>query len=82
MDERYAEEKFSQKKPRAPLRRNEMGIFADPADPCNAGKLPLQNRTRIHEGLSFYRCVANPSNVVEERFQLVLDQVVIIIAYA
>ena len=40
--ERYAEKKFSQKKPRAVLGRNEMSIFADPADTRDAGKFSLQ----------------------------------------
>src|SRR5215467_1849846 len=70
--ERYAEKKFSQKKPRAVLGRNEMSIFADPADTRDAGKFPLQDRTRIHKDLAFHGTIADPSNHVEKKLQLVL----------
>ena len=57
-----------------------MCVFADPTDPRNTGKIPLQHRPRIHEGFPFDRYVVNPSNIVEERFKPVLDQLMIIIA--
>src|SRR5262249_56811733 len=70
--ERYAEKKFSKKNPRAVLGRNEMSIFADPADTRDAGKFPLQDRTRIHKDLAFHGTIADPSNHVEKKLQLVL----------
>ena len=69
----YAEKKFSQKKPRAVFRRNEMGVLADPADTGDAGKLPLQYRTRIHKGLTFHGTIADASNDIEKKIQLVFD---------
>ena len=57
-----------------------MGVFADPADPCNTGKLPLQHRTRIHKGLSFHASIAHPSNGVEQGLELILHNPMVIIS--
>src|SRR5581483_2536842 len=60
------EKKLAEKKPRAFLRRDELGIFADPADALNAGDAALDHRAGVDERPPFDRPITHTADLVEQ----------------
>src|SRR5258708_39888122 len=53
---------------------------SDPAEPSDTGEVPLQNRTRIDESFSLNVAVTELADTLQQRLQLALHDVVIVVA--